>query len=351
MPQAHLAGVFPHQRQVLQVAGLAVAVPEAAEDAQHLDVALQAHQVEGALEGFCIGHGDAGGGDFFAVLGGPAFNAFVGPFDVAVAQQRNQVVGDRPAHGVLEIDDARRMFVGDQQVARVVVAVHEHLRLRLRAGNQRAEGGFNDVPLFALGRETQVPLEEPFRHQLHLGDQARFVVFGQAAGVGVLLHGQQRVHGVAVEAVDIGAVELGQQGAVAQVFHQHETTLRVGGLDVGHVQAGARQALGNLQPRPDVFLVRRRIHHDPRPPRRLRAPVAAETRVIRRPHQQRLRIRQRLAGPLQPQFSPVRQVHAFSRCWRRKGMVMRRWAARLARSSWSSRRVRLARSRSTRRSR
>ena len=42
--------VVHHQRHVLQVAVLAVAVIQAREDAQYLDVALQADQVEPAQE-------------------------------------------------------------------------------------------------------------------------------------------------------------------------------------------------------------------------------------------------------------------------------------------------------------
>src|SRR3546814_11067200 len=57
----------------------------------------------------------------------PGVNARIRPGDVAVAQQRDQVVSDRAAHRVLEIDNAGFAFA-EHQVARMVIAVHEHLR-------------------------------------------------------------------------------------------------------------------------------------------------------------------------------------------------------------------------------
>src|SRR4029079_1821491 len=47
---AGITHVLEHQRQVTEIAGLAVAVPQAAEDAEHLDVSLHADHVEPAQE-------------------------------------------------------------------------------------------------------------------------------------------------------------------------------------------------------------------------------------------------------------------------------------------------------------
>ena len=72
-------------------------------------------------------------------LARPPDHALVRPFDVAVPQQRHEVVGERAVHGVLEVEDARVVPVADHQVARVVVAVHEHARLRERVRDQEVE--------------------------------------------------------------------------------------------------------------------------------------------------------------------------------------------------------------------
>ena len=57
------------------------------------------------------------------------------PRDEGVAQQRGDVVGDRAADRVLEVEDAR-IRRRDHQVARHPVAVHGHLRLGQRARDQ-----------------------------------------------------------------------------------------------------------------------------------------------------------------------------------------------------------------------
>ena len=67
----------------------------------------------------------------------PADDALLRPVDVAVPEQRDEVVGDRAAHGVLEIEDAGIAPRADHEVARVVVAVHEHLRLLERIRDQQ----------------------------------------------------------------------------------------------------------------------------------------------------------------------------------------------------------------------
>src|SRR5690348_10603772 len=54
MLRAHAAHVLPHARQVTEITALAVAVPQPAEDAEHLDVPLQAHQVEPALPAYRV---------------------------------------------------------------------------------------------------------------------------------------------------------------------------------------------------------------------------------------------------------------------------------------------------------
>ena len=55
------------------------------------------------------------------------------PRDVAILEQRHHIVGHGPAHRILKIQDAGIGLLGHQQIARVIVAMHERCRLRERA--------------------------------------------------------------------------------------------------------------------------------------------------------------------------------------------------------------------------
>src|SRR3546814_9278491 len=72
---AHLTGVAPHQRQVVEVAALAVAIAQPAEDAEHFQMPLQAHQIEPAAEGGAVGIGETGGLRALTVAFHPGVNA------------------------------------------------------------------------------------------------------------------------------------------------------------------------------------------------------------------------------------------------------------------------------------
>jgi hypothetical protein len=63
------------------------------------------------------------------IADGPVDLARLVPFDVRVAQERHEVVRDRSLDRILEIEDSR---IGRRlhQVARWIVAVDEHVRLR-----------------------------------------------------------------------------------------------------------------------------------------------------------------------------------------------------------------------------
>src|SRR5574343_1979931 len=103
-----LAGVVDEARQVLAVFVLAVAVFQAAEDAEHLEVTLQAHQFVLAPEGAeILAHRQAGGAGLFSVADDPVDFLFFFPGDEGVAEQRDDVVADRAADGILKVDDAR----------------------------------------------------------------------------------------------------------------------------------------------------------------------------------------------------------------------------------------------------
>src|SRR5690606_18753098 len=112
--------VVDHHRDVGHVSRLAIAQIEAAEDADHLDMTLYAHQVEVAHEGGEVCGKDASLPGLGVELQGPLLHAGLGPDDVAVPQKGHQIVGTGTHHGILKVDHTRRgggVIVQDHQVA------------------------------------------------------------------------------------------------------------------------------------------------------------------------------------------------------------------------------------------
>jgi len=158
MPSTGLFDVLERARHVRQVAGLAVTVPQAREDAARLEVALHSHQVEPAQELLLVRtHRKPCRVRPAAEIERPADDAVLRPGDVAVPQQRDQVVAERSVDRVLEIEDARIVPRADHQVARVVIAVHEHSRLRERVGHERVEHLCQGPRRVRSEAELQVP--------------------------------------------------------------------------------------------------------------------------------------------------------------------------------------------------
>src|SRR5688572_6017709 len=119
--------VTEETRRVFHVAGLAIAVRDAREDAEHLEVALQPHPLELAKERGEVGiDREAGAPRLLPVADRPVENGLLGPADERVLEKRRHVVADRSDHRVLEVEDAR-VGCGHHQVARHVVAMDEHL--------------------------------------------------------------------------------------------------------------------------------------------------------------------------------------------------------------------------------
>ena len=107
----------------------------------------------------------------------PADHARARPGDVAVLQQRHQVVADRAAQRVLEIDDAGIALGDHHEIARVIVAVHEHLRLRQRL----ARSGTRTPPRAARARaptasSCRCRSQKPLGHQRHLARERAAVI-------------------------------------------------------------------------------------------------------------------------------------------------------------------------------
>ena len=180
----------------------------------------------------------------FAVAVEPGEQALSRPDDVAVLEQRHEVVADGTAHRVLEIHDAGIALRAHEEVARMVVAMHEHDRLRERLVAEPVEGRRDHGALAVVRREREVARQEPFREELELAHQ-EFAVVGRQLrrGSGIArLHAHERVDRVRVERLGIGAVaERLEVMLAAEVADQHESLLGVHRDHRRHVHAGRRE--------------------------------------------------------------------------------------------------------------
>lgn len=246
---------------VTQVARLAVAVTNTGEDANHLQVALHAHQVAGAEEVLeAWRQRDAGPGRLLPVTTQRGMHARLRPTDEGILVQAGDIVGDRAVQGVLEVEDAR-VGLAEHQVARHIVAMDEHPRLLQRAAYQQVADPLPAGQRLALQLHAEVAGQVPVGEQLQLAAQHRFVVGRQDTGDIDLLEGDQRIQGRFEQLVGISGMKHVEVGLPAQVTEQQETVLQVLGENPRHMHAGFGEQSGDLDERSAVFLGRRRVHH------------------------------------------------------------------------------------------
>ena len=285
VPRQHGIEVADEARRIGDVFRFAVAMQQPREDAEHLEVALHADPVDVAPECASVADGQPGCGGTGVVPVDPGIESCAWPADERVLEQAQHVVRDRSLHGVLEVQDGRAA-VGGHQVARHVVAMHQHARLRQGRIHQSCVGAFQRVAFVVVERQAQVPAEEPFVEQAQLAQQQRAVVGRQPLGTRDRLQAQQLGHGVVEQRVGVVGVEDLQVGRGAEVLEQQETGLDIAREHARHPHPAAVEQGVDAQPGTDVLQARRRIHHDAAGrSRRGRAPVAAEPGVDRCPRQ------------------------------------------------------------------
>src|SRR5689334_14953619 len=126
--------------RILEIATFAVAIVNAREDAEYLQVTLQTHPLEILIEASEIRiDRQTDALRFFPVSRGPVYDALLVPAQECIAHERYDVVADRAVHCILKIDYAR-IGIGHHQVARHEIAVHVDLRLRERPPDQKVDG-------------------------------------------------------------------------------------------------------------------------------------------------------------------------------------------------------------------
>src|SRR5450631_984106 len=174
--RASFAQIVERARQIKQVAGLAVAMPEARKYAEHLQMPLHADEIKVAQELSRGSEADPPSCEHRAIACDPACDARTRPSDVAVLQERYQVITDRTVQCVLKIDDARISLPNHHEVARVIVTMDEHLRLSKSCADQKFEGAAQYLFLGCGWLESQMPATKPFRHQRKLACECLAVI-------------------------------------------------------------------------------------------------------------------------------------------------------------------------------
>ena len=259
----------PDPWDVAQVLRLAVAVAEPREDADDLGVALRAEDRVAGPESHRIQVRE-GGQIALQHLGRQ------GGRDIApgVLQERHQVVGARADHRVLEVEQAAGRGAGppvqDHEVVHVIVAQHQGIGHRPGDREDRAPGRHVAPPRrvggWAAGQRRHVPVGQQHR----LVDEPRVVVGRQAGGLRHLrrrlaVQLDQQVGGQAVEPGLVRAFgERPGEGAVAQVFQQHEARPTVHGQRAGSAETELEQEPFDPVVGAHVLVRRRGVHqHGP----------------------------------------------------------------------------------------
>src|SRR6266704_1042970 len=122
--------VAHYERLVFQIAVLSVPKRETREDPQHLELPLGSHPLEIPVEiGEIAGNRQASGPGLLPIADRPIDDASLVPGDVGVAQEGDEIVSDRTVYRVLKIENSGA-GLADHEIAGMVVAVHEHPRLR-----------------------------------------------------------------------------------------------------------------------------------------------------------------------------------------------------------------------------
>src|SRR5690554_5060376 len=264
--------------QAFQVAALAVAQGQPAEDAQYLEGALGGHGLGLGEEGVGVhAGGEAAIGDGAAAKGlHPDGKACRVEAAVAAPQQRDQVVAQRSGHGVLEVDQGKGVAL-DHQVHGVIVAMHGDHRLGQGRGDQRLAQG---AP--ARRRVEGEPLAQaPLREEVQLTTQQLGVEAGQRIRPRTVLQGVDQRHGALVPGADLGVADKAAlQGGVAQVLELQEAPRQVVGVELRYRQAGGGPAPGDGHEGAAVLLLRGGIHqHAGGAARQVKAVVAAKAGV------------------------------------------------------------------------
>jgi hypothetical protein len=185
-------------------------------------------------------------------------------------------------HRVLEIDHAG-IGLAHHEIARHVVAVHIHPRLRQRPPDNESGHFGQRLSLRRREFQPQMPADVPLGKQVALAAEQRLVVRRQHVVAARSLPLQQRLDRIAEQPVRVTGIEIerGEIGRVTKVREQQEPALQVLRHHFRRMHACRAQELRNPHERPAILARRRGVHGDPRAAFRRHAKVAAKAGVGR----------------------------------------------------------------------
>ena len=208
-------------------------------------------------------HRQTGGAGLFPVADNQIQHKLFFPLDKRVAQQRNQIVGNRAVERVLEIEHARAA-AREHQVADDVVAVHIYFGLRQKRRQQGIDCLLPELALFEIQGLAQLFGGKPFGKQIDFAQHDFAVVFGQHIGLGGRLKRYQFVDGFEQQGFvhNLARIVLhgGEVGGVAQIAERHKALRLVDVQHLRHVHH-IKQFL-HFEIRRDAHFVGRRVHAD-----------------------------------------------------------------------------------------
>ncbi len=153
----------------------------------------------------------------------------------------------------------------DHEIARVIVPMDEHRRLRERLDDEELERARDRFLLVAGECEAEMLRGEPLRHQHHLAHQHFAVVRRELGGghAGPSSGCPPARQSVAVQRIRVVAgLEAREVLRGAEVFEQQQAALGVHLVKVRNVDTRRFQEAGDLHIGPNVFLARGRVHDD-----------------------------------------------------------------------------------------
>jgi len=243
-------------------------------------VALQALPLESAVKGGkIIVDWQAGGARLFPVADRQIEHEGFVPFDVGVAQERDEVVADRAGHGILKVDQAQ-CAVFDHQIARVEITVHKNLRLLQIGRHDQRTAALPDGERFVVEFDAKLTTQIPFAANFEFTLQKSAVVNGQAVGRRVLLLLNQKINGAQIPVFcRRGIHQQGRQNLVAQIFEQDKAIIFIDRETVRHGQTGAFKPFAQAQKRLAIKLRRVGFHDNQAALRPVRAPVTTHAGI------------------------------------------------------------------------
>lgn len=245
---------------------LAVAVADAGENPQYLEVALHPHQPGLTKKGVePLRQFDTRRPRLLPIAPNPVLTRGQRQIEEGIGEQRGDVIAGRAVQRVLKVQHSRLARCG-HQIARHIVPMHEQPALRHMAGQQNIAQGLPVRPLLRRQRTLQMSSDEPVGKQRQLAAQYRLIVIRQFSRAAAGLPAQQSTDGPGEQAFQFGIAHPGldalQIGACAQVFKQQKALLWICSENGRRLYPSGSQQAGDTDKGPHVFLLRWRVHDD-----------------------------------------------------------------------------------------